>query len=195
MKTLVIVTHPNMEQSKVNKRFLEEMKRQEEVTVHELYKEYPDEKIDIEKEQELLLKHDRIILQFPFYWYSSPSLLKKWQDSVLTYGWAYGPKGNKLNGKELVLAVTTGGPENSYVAGGYNNYSLSELLKPFQATSNLIGTTYLTPFIFNGAVVASEDEIAKGAKAYIAHALNLELDPKVALSNITKKMEQEGIEL
>lgn len=195
MKTLVIVAHPNMDQSKVNKKLMEEIRKQPEVTVHELYKEYPDEKISVEKEQQLLLGHDRIVLQFPFYWYSTPSLLKKWQDSVLTYGWAYGPNGDKLNGKEFVLAVSTGGPEHSYQAGGYNNYTLSELLRPFQATSNLIGTAYLPPFTFNGAVVASEDEIEKGAKAYVEHVLNPELDPKVALRNLTKKMQEEGVEL
>ncbi|AGK98580.1 NAD(P)H-dependent oxidoreductase [Clostridium pasteurianum] len=187
MKTLVIVAHPNMEESRINKRFMEEIKKQPKVTVHELYKEYEDEKIDVEREQQLLLDNDRIVLQFPFYWYSTPSLIKKWQDTVLTYGWAYGPNGNKLNGKEFVLAVSTGGPQNSYLAGGYNNYTLSELLRPLQATSNLIGTTYLTPYVFYGAVVASDDEIEKGAKAYVAHVLNPELDPKAALRNLTKK--------
>lgn len=195
MKTLVIVVHPNMEQSRVNKGFMDEIRKQSDVKVHELYKEYPDEKIDIEREQQLLLDHDRIVLQFPFYWYSTPSLLKKWQDAVLTYGWAYGPNGDKLNGKEFVLAVSTGGPEHSYQAGGYNNYTLSELLRPLQATSNLIGTAYLPPFTFNGAVVASEDEIEKGAKAYVEHVLNPELDPTVRLKNLTKKMQEEGVEL
>ncbi|WP_396125955.1 NAD(P)H-dependent oxidoreductase [Brevibacillus laterosporus] len=25
----------------------------------------------------------------PFYWYSSPPLLKKWLDDIFTHGWAY----------------------------------------------------------------------------------------------------------
>ncbi len=97
----------------------------------------------MEREQELLLAHDRIVFQFPLYWYSSPALLKEWQDVVLTYGWAYGAEGTKLHGREFMLAISTGGPEEAYQAGGYNNYSLSELLKPFQATANLTGMRYL----------------------------------------------------
>ena len=55
-----------------------------------MYDLYPDFKIDVAEEQKHLAAADRIILQFPFYWYSTPALLKQWQDDVLTYGWAFG---------------------------------------------------------------------------------------------------------
>jgi putative NADPH-quinone reductase len=175
MKTLVIAAHPDMNNSRINKRFIEEIKKQSDVTVHELYEAYPDEKIDVQREQQLLLGHDRIVLQFPFYWYSTPSLLKKWQDEVLSYGWAYGPGGDKLNGKELLVATSTGGPEHAYVAGGYNKYTMSELLRPLQATSNLIGTKYLIPYVFHKAMMVTDEELEAGAKAYVQHVLNTKL--------------------
>jgi putative NADPH-quinone reductase len=175
MKTLVIVAHPNMEESKVNKRFMEVIRKHPDVTIHELYKEYLDEKINIEKEHELLLSHDRIVLQFPFYWYSTPYLLKKWEEVVLSYGWAYGPEGDKLNGKELIIATSTGSPEHAYVAGGYHKYSMSELLKPLQSTSNLIGTKFLIPYVFHKAMGASDEEIEAGSKAYVEHVFNPKL--------------------
>lgn len=175
MKTLVIVAHPNMEESKVNKSFMEKIRKHPDVTIHELYKEYPDEKINIEKEHELLLSHDRIVMQFPFYWYSTPYLLKKWEELVLSYGWAYGTEGDKLKGKELIIATSTGAPEHAYVAGGYQNYSMSELLKPLQATSNLIGTKFLIPYVFHSAMTPSEEEIEAGAKAYVEHVFNTKL--------------------
>lgn len=171
MKTLVIVAHPNIEESVVNKTWLEELNKHAHITIHELYKEYPDEKIDVEKEQKLCEEHHRIVWQFPFYWYSSPPLLKKWQDEVLTHNWAYGAEGNKLHNKELVLAVTTGSGKERYQAGGRNNYSMSELLKPFQATSNLIGTTFLPAFIFNGAYTSTMEEIKDSAKNYADYIL------------------------
>ena len=174
MKILVIVAHPNIEKSRVNKRWVEELKKYPEITVHELYKEYPNEKIDVEREQALLLEHDRIVLQFPFYWYSSPSLLKKWQDEVLTYGWAYGSKGDKLHGKELMLAISTGGPAAAYRAGGYNQFSMSELTKPFQATSNLIGTRFLPSFVLHGIGYLSDEDIAKSAREYVKTVLEIE---------------------
>ena len=50
MKTLVIVAHPSIETSVINKRWIKELKQYpEKYTVHELYKAYPEEKIDVEK--------------------------------------------------------------------------------------------------------------------------------------------------
>jgi glutathione-regulated potassium-efflux system ancillary protein KefG len=171
MKTLVIVAHPNETESRANRRWAEAIGKQEGVTVHRLYESYPEWRIQVEREQELLLAHDRIILQFPFYWYSSPPLLKKWLDEVLTFNWAYGPEGTKLHGKELMLAVSTGGPQFAYQPGGYNNYTVAELLRPFQATSNLIGTVFLPIYQSNGIYQQSDAALDKSAEEYVAHAL------------------------
>ena len=77
MKTLVILVHPDMENSKANKRWKEELlKYPDEIEIHELYKEYPDWNINVKKEQELIEKYDHIIFQFPLYWFSCPPLLK-----------------------------------------------------------------------------------------------------------------------
>ncbi len=166
MKTLVIVAHPNIAKSWINRRWVEELKKHPEITVHELYKEYPSGTIDVEREQALLLEHHRIVWQFPFYWYSSPPLLKKWQDEVLTYGWAYGSKGDKLHGKELMLAISTGGPAAAYRADGYNHFTMSELTTPFQATSNLIGTKFLPPFVLNGINYLSDEDVTNSTWEY-----------------------------
>ncbi|MBM4763630.1 NAD(P)H-dependent oxidoreductase [Bacillus sp. B15-48] len=171
MKVLVIVAHPHLETSVVNKTWVKELKKHSEITVSELYKKYPDERIDIEREQRLCEEHDRIVWQFPFYWYSSPPLLKKWIDEVLTRGWAYGSNGTKLHKKELILAVSSGSGKEKYQAGGRNHFSMSELLKPFQATSNLIGTKYLPAFVFNGAYTALQEEVQESAREYVNYIL------------------------
>ncbi|SMQ81612.1 Putative NADPH-quinone reductase (modulator of drug activity B) [Bacillus sp. OV166] len=177
MKTLVLVFHPNLTASRVNRRLTEEMEKQSNVTVRHVYEVYPDEKIDVATEQKLLEQHDRIVLQFPFYWYSTPPLLKKWADEVLTYGWAYGSKGDKLHGKELLIAVSAGAPKENYSPDGNFKYTVPELLRPLQATSNLIGTRYLTPFILHGVMqLLSDEELEQSAKDYVAYALNPELD-------------------
>lgn len=171
MKVLVIVAHPTIEKSVVNRTWLGELKKHPAITIHELYKQYPDGEIDIEREQRLCEEHDRIVWQFPFYWYSSPPLLKKWQDEVLTHDWAYGSNGTKLHHKELLLAVSTGSAKERYQAGGRNQFSMSELLKPFQATSNLIGTRFLPAFVFNGAYTSIDTEIEESAKEYANYIL------------------------
>ncbi|WP_226658958.1 NAD(P)H-dependent oxidoreductase [Guptibacillus hwajinpoensis] len=168
MKTLVILAHPNLSQSKINRTLITRLE-QTDVTIHKLYDVYPDGKIDVEHEQALLSSHDRIVFQFPFYWYSSPALLKEWQDNVLTYGWAYGSEGTALHGKELLLAISTGGPEAAYQAGGFNHYSMSELVKPFHATANLTGMRFLPIFTVQGASRLSEDELRDKAEAYVQH--------------------------
>nr|MDH3078151.1 NAD(P)H-dependent oxidoreductase [Bacillus velezensis] len=102
MKVLVLAVHPDMNNSAVNKAWTEELKNHDEITVRELYKEYPYGKIDAEKERRLCEQYDRIVFQFPLYWYSAPPLLKTWMDHVLAYGWAYGSKGKAAHGKELL---------------------------------------------------------------------------------------------
>ncbi|MGN7765477.1 NAD(P)H-dependent oxidoreductase [Paenibacillus sp. 22594] len=172
MKTLVLVFHPNLSSSRLNRRWAEEMDKQADVTVHRVYEAYPNEEIDVNAEQELLEQHDRIVLQFPFYWYSTPSLLKKWEDAVLTYGWAYGSTGNKLHGKELLLAVSVGASEDSYTPNGAFRYTLAELLRPLQATSNMIGTSFLAPYAAYGVMQLSDEQIEQTAKDYPAYVLN-----------------------
>ena len=145
MKILNLVFHPDLDTSRVNstwKKILEESGKI--TTSRDMYGEYPGFEIDVEREQQCLLQHDRIIFQFPFYWYSVPPLLKKWLDDVLTYNFAYGSKGNKLEGKDMQLIVSVGGKQKFY--SGFDIFSsVPDLLKPFQLTANLIQMNYLVP--------------------------------------------------
>lgn len=52
MKILVLAVHPHMETSVVNKAWAEELSKHDNITVRDLYKEYPDEEIDVAKEQQ-----------------------------------------------------------------------------------------------------------------------------------------------
>jgi len=114
MATTAFVFHPNFAASTVNARLAAEAEKQDGVTVRRLYDLYPDFRIDVAAEQAALTASDRIVLQFPMYWYFCPPLLKKWEDDVLTYGWAYGPTGDALHGKEMVVAVSPGAPGAGY---------------------------------------------------------------------------------
>ncbi|MED3729411.1 NAD(P)H-dependent oxidoreductase [Priestia filamentosa] len=176
MKTLVLVFHPDLIASRANRCLMEEMEKQTNVTVHRVYEAYPDEKINVEAEQRLLEKHDRIVLQFPFYWYSTPSLLKKWEDVVLAYGWAFGSNGDKLHGKELLVAVSTGASKENYSLDSYFKYTVPELLRPLQATSDMIGTRYLTPYVLYGVNQQSDEQLEQSAKDYVTYALNPKLE-------------------
>lgn len=164
MKALIILAHPSISESRSNRRLVEEVKNSVNVTVHDIYEEYPDWKINVKQEQELLLSHQRIVFQFPLYWYSSPPLLKKWQDDVLEYGWAYGKGGTRLHGKQLLVATSIGGHIEVYRAGGRNHFTMSEILRPFQATANICGMSYLPCFVVNG--VLNDKELTERAVEY-----------------------------
>lgn len=195
MKILVNVFHPDLDRSIVNRRWVRELESCSGLTVNLVYARYPDWKIDARREQELLLRHDRVVFQHPFLWYSTPPLMKKWLDEVLAYAWAYGPGGNALHGKEWVSAISTGGPAEAYQAGGYNNYSMSELIKPLQQSANLIGMKFLPPFIFHGAVQATPELIDEAAGHYVNHICNPELDPQIKLRRLLSEMEKAGTKL
>ncbi|MGO4106497.1 NAD(P)H-dependent oxidoreductase [Paenibacillus sp. YAF4_2] len=169
MKVLVIASHPNLASSRANERRLTELLKVPDITVRHLDTEYPDYQIDVAKEQSLLLEHDRIILQFPFYWYSCPALLKKWLEDVLMRGWAYGPGGDKLKGKTFVLAITTGGTEAGYQAGGYNWSTISEYTKPLQATITRCNGIFAPSFVLHDVRNASDEDLERDARQYIAY--------------------------
>ncbi|GEK91883.1 NAD(P)H-dependent oxidoreductase [Alkalibacterium kapii] len=145
MKTLIIVSHPSVLESGSQQFLIQSLPDDEEITLHILEETYPNGDIDIKKEQKLLVNHDRILFQFPFYWYSSPPLLKKWQDEVLTEHFAFGYRGNKLKDKEFGLILAIGLPEKEYKTGGREGFSISELTKPFQAMAKKTGMIYLKP--------------------------------------------------
>jgi len=169
MKIMVIVAHPNLKKSRANQSLALELKKHTDIYVRDLYQEYPNWEIDVEKEQRLLLEYDRIVFQFPFYWYSCPPLLKKWFDDVLTYGWAFGPGGENLKGKEFMVATTTGGTENEYRSGARNWFTISEYLKPIQATITRCNGTFLPAFVTYNANQGTDTYFLQEAKRHGEH--------------------------
>lgn len=154
MKTLIIAAHPNLRESVINKRWLEELgKRPDRCTIHVLSEHYPDGRIDAEQEHRLVETHGSLIFQFPMYWFSSPPLLKTWFDDVLTHSWAYGRNGgDKLEGRKVALAVTTGVRAEDYGADGRYHYTLAQLLTPFETTLRYYCRADYRPFFaFYGA--------------------------------------------
>jgi glutathione-regulated potassium-efflux system ancillary protein KefG len=149
-RVLILFAHPALQKSRVNRVLIQGIQGLDGVTFHDLYEAYPDMDIDVEREQSLLTRHDVIVFQHPFFWYSTPAVLKEWLDLVLEHGWAFGHEGTALRGKKLISAITTGGGETAYRHGGYNRFTMRELLVPIEQTANLCGMEYLPPFVVHG---------------------------------------------
>lgn len=175
-KTLIIFNHPNFQNSVFNRALIEKAKNQENVLVRHLDEIYGSDtkSFDIKKEQEFLIEYERVIFQFPLYWFSTPSMLKAYQDEILSYGFAYGKSGDKLVGKEFKTIVTIGAMEEAYQAGGWNERSLNEILSPLQTMARFCGMTYTRAFaIFSTTAKQFESqEIAEISDKYVAMLQN-----------------------
>lgn len=157
-RILILLAHPSLDRSEVNRPMVDAVRGLFGVTLVDLYAEYPDFQIDIDREQARLLAHDVIVFQHPLYWYSTPAILKEWQDLVLEHGFAYGSEGTALHGKIFFNALTAGGLEAAYRAEGYNHFTIRELLHPIEQTAMLCGMAYLPPFALFGSRTAVEED-------------------------------------
>jgi glutathione-regulated potassium-efflux system ancillary protein KefF len=159
MSIYVVAAHPNWRESRVNRRLFETAAALPGVAVRDLYASYPDYDIDVAAEQAALAAADLVVLLHPIHWYSMPPLQKLWLDEVLAYGWAYGHGGTALQGKDLWLAATTGGPESSYHPQSYNRYFFDAFLPPYEQTAALCGLRFLPPLLLHGAHRAQAADI------------------------------------
>lgn len=176
MKTLVILAHPNISESKINSAWINGANAPGQATIRNIYEIYPDGKIDVEVEQSLILSHDAILLQFPLYWFNVPPLLKQWLDDVLTPGFAYGSNTDdrKLTGIPIGFAVSAGIQSDDYRSNGRGLYTVKEFLAPLHATAHYIGAKTLEPFIFYGAEHSpSEADVAASVEKYLGYLMAL----------------------
>jgi glutathione-regulated potassium-efflux system ancillary protein KefF len=160
---LVIAAHPQMDHSRATRTLMEAAARLPGVEVRDLYALYPDYFIDVAAEQAALKDAGLVVWLHPVHWYSMPPLLKLWLDEVFAFGWAYGPGGEALTGKDLWLAASTGGPEASYRPDGYNRYFFDAFLHPYEQTAALCRMRWLPPLVQHGAHRATDAQLAAQA--------------------------------
>jgi glutathione-regulated potassium-efflux system ancillary protein KefF len=168
---LVIAAHPSLEHSRVNRTLLDAAKALANrdaacCAVRDLYALYPDYLIDVAAEQASLAHARLVVWLHPVHWYSMPPLMKLWLDEVFSFGWAYGPGGHALHGKDLWLVASTGGPEDSYHPAGYNRYAFDAFLPPYEQTAALAGMRWLPPLLLHGAHRVGDDELATHAAVF-----------------------------
>lgn len=149
-KILINFAHPALEKSRVHAQLVPAVKSIPGVTFNDLYENYPDMDINVQREQKLLVNHDIILMQHPFYWYSAPAIVKQWIDLVLEHGWAYGHTGKALQGKVFGNIISTGGSEHSYSKEGHHGRDIHDFLLPYRQTARLCNMQYAAPFVIFG---------------------------------------------
>ena len=158
-RILILFAHPALQKSRINKVLIKGIDTIDGITFHDLYQAYPELDIDVEKEKQLLTDHDIIIFHHPLFWYSTPAILKEWQDLVLEHGWAYGSKGTALKDKLFFNVLTSGGRREAYGEDGYNRFKLRTLLSPIEQTANMCKMIYLPPLAIQGTYSLTLEEV------------------------------------
>lgn len=113
---------------------------------------------DSKTEQKFWDEADTIVLEFPMYWYHSPSVLRQYIDDVLTDDWAY-EGAYELEGKNLLVLTTTGGEKSEYNAVGEHGFTMSEILTPYKSLTKYTKMNYLPELVIYAANFLSVEEL------------------------------------
>lgn len=165
---LILAAHPDRAQSRVSARLLDALSAQPaHWSLHDLYRRYPDYAIDVAEEQRALSAAKLVVLLHPLHWYGMPALQKLWVDEVLSFGWAYGPGGRALHGKDVWLVSSTGGSAEAYSASGHHEHPIGDFLLPYAQTARICGMNFLPPLLLHSAHQAGESELQQHAQVFI----------------------------
>lgn len=157
---LVVYAHPYPRHSRACAALLAAVQRVDGVEVRSLYDRYPDFDIDAEAERAALADASLVIWLHPFYWYHAPALLQLWLERVLVKGWAYGPGGAALAGKDCLWITTTGGNPATYAPDGAHGHLFEAFVPVMQQTARFCGMNWLAPFVVHGAHTVDDASLA-----------------------------------
>ena len=107
-QVVVLLTHPNIKESRANKALMDAISDMEEVAIYNLYEMHVEDAFNAEIWSTIISHASALVFQFPFYWMSAPSLLKKWLDEVFTYL----AKTPAVAGKTLMVVTTAGSEQD-----------------------------------------------------------------------------------
>lgn len=165
-KVLVLVSHPNFDNSVCNKHLANCTQKSGEIQVRHLDKNMKNGYFDLDTEKALLKDASLVVWQFPIYWYNSPMSLREWQDQIMSpivYS-----SDNFLKGKKVMVVFTAGAGEEHYTHEGLNRYTPEEMLRPFEMTANASGMVWQKPLgFFNCSNSMSEEELKKMESIYL----------------------------
>lgn len=175
-QTLILLFHPDFQNSRANRALAKAAGSRPGTDVVDMQALYPDGCIDGDVEAARLLAAERIVLQFPVQWYSTPPLLKAWQDAVLTrmFYIHHEAEGARLAGRPLLIAATAGNIPEAYTPSGANLFSLRDLLKPLQATAHRCALAWQEPFLVYDVRRADAEALEAAAGHYAMRLAQLE---------------------
>ena len=168
-RTLIYMFHPDPARSRANAALARAAAALPGVEVIDMQAECPDGHYgDGAAEVARLLTADRIVLQFPLQWYSTPPLLKAWQDAVLTrmFYTHHEAEGRLREGTPLMVATTAGNVPEAYRPGGANMFAMNDMLAPLRATANRCALPWAAPYVLYRAMDLTAEQLDVAAADY-----------------------------
>ncbi|MGB5517689.1 MAG: NAD(P)H-dependent oxidoreductase [Gammaproteobacteria bacterium] len=163
---VVYFAHLAFEQSVINRALRDAVCDLPRVDFRDLHELYPDFFIDAAAEHASMRDADLIVFQHPVYWYAAPAIFKHFLDTVLVRGYAYGPNGTALHGKDFLMAASTGAPQQEYGPEGIHHYTFEELIRPIEQTARFCGMNFLPPLVLHGGHSLPRDQLDAHAARY-----------------------------
>ena len=163
---VIYFAHLEIEKSVINRALCDAVRDLPQVNFRDLHELYPDFFIDVAVEQANLSEADLIVFQHPVYWYSTPAIIKHFLDTVFIRGFAYGPGGTALQGKDFLLVASTGAAAEEYQAGGIHHYPFNQLIHPIEQTARFCGMQFLQPLVLQGGQSLPQQAIQQHAARY-----------------------------
>lgn len=158
---LVLLAHPDIQKSKANAALSQAAAEVEGVQVVNIY----EHGVNPDVYREAVKQAHTLVYEFPFYWMSSPHLLKQWTDEVFM---AFVSEG-LIEGKRLMVVTTTGSEEAAYQHDGRNKYTMEEYLRPFEGQANHAKMLWEKPLVVYGLYSdGAAERLAEGCKTYKA---------------------------
>jgi glutathione-regulated potassium-efflux system ancillary protein KefF len=148
---LVVLAHPYPSRSRACAALVDAIRDLPDLELRSLYDLYPDFDVDRAAEQAALERARLVVWLHPIFWYTVPALMKHWFEEVLVRGFAYGPDGSVLRGKDVLWAVTTGGDDAAYGAQGRHRHPFEDFVPAVEQTARYCGMNWLAPFVVKGA--------------------------------------------
>ncbi len=142
---------------------------------------------EIETELQKIEWCELMIWQFPLWWFGLPAPLKGWVDRVFAMGRTYG-NGKFYNDgifkdKIAMLSLTTGGPEEAYLPGGFNG-DINGVLRPIhRGILEFVGFRILAPNIAWGPAHLNTAERNEILTRYVQRLNNISRETPIEVGD------------
>lgn len=160
---VVIHAHPYPQRSRACAALLSAIAGLESVEVRSIYDLYPDFDIDVAAEQAALERAKLVVWLHPLYWYTVPGMMKHWFDVVLLGGWAHGPGGSALEGKECLWVATTGDVQK-YAVEAPHAHPFEAFVPVVEQTARYCGMKWLEPFVLHDSHEIDDEHMARAGR-------------------------------